>query len=187
MILVEEGHHNVADSWRKVFTRFPDAKVISLTATPFRSDGELRHDRQAKALRQAVEDEDRIIVRNNGTVALNCRTQARRGEFGRDSYQVAHGPPAGGKAEASPITLGLFSQAQVESGKIRAFNLKDLVLMNGRPCRAHIGFPSNHREEMKLPVTPILGNLGNATVQPQPNAHRGVLHCPRELKPSEAF
>jgi superfamily II DNA or RNA helicase len=40
MILVDEGHHNVADSWRKVFARFPDAKVISLTATPFRSDGE---------------------------------------------------------------------------------------------------------------------------------------------------
>lgn len=38
MILVDEGHHNVADSWRKVFDRFPDAKVISLTATPFRSD-----------------------------------------------------------------------------------------------------------------------------------------------------
>ncbi|HWZ42880.1 MAG TPA: DEAD/DEAH box helicase family protein [Candidatus Saccharimonadales bacterium] len=40
MILVDEGHHNVADSWRKVFARFPDAKVISLTATPFRTDGE---------------------------------------------------------------------------------------------------------------------------------------------------
>lgn len=40
MILVDEGHHNVADSWRKVFARFPDAKVVSLTATPFRTDGE---------------------------------------------------------------------------------------------------------------------------------------------------
>ena len=40
MILVDEGHHNTADSWRKVFARFPDAKVISLTATPFRTDGE---------------------------------------------------------------------------------------------------------------------------------------------------
>jgi len=39
MILVDEGHHNVAESWRKVFDRFPDAKVVSLTATPFRSDG----------------------------------------------------------------------------------------------------------------------------------------------------
>src|SRR4051812_25776943 len=40
MLLIDEGHHNVADSWRKVFERFPDAKVVSLTATPFRSDGQ---------------------------------------------------------------------------------------------------------------------------------------------------
>ena len=39
MILVDEGHHNVATSWTKVFTRFPKAKVVSLTATPFRGDG----------------------------------------------------------------------------------------------------------------------------------------------------
>ncbi|WP_419909536.1 DEAD/DEAH box helicase family protein [Hoeflea sp.] len=39
MILVDEGHHNVAQSWTKVFERFPNAKVVSLTATPFRSDG----------------------------------------------------------------------------------------------------------------------------------------------------
>jgi superfamily II DNA or RNA helicase len=38
MILVDEGHHNVATSWRRVFERFPHAKVVSLTATPFRSD-----------------------------------------------------------------------------------------------------------------------------------------------------
>jgi len=40
MILVDEGHHNVADSWLKVFERFPEAKVVSLTATPFRGDGQ---------------------------------------------------------------------------------------------------------------------------------------------------
>jgi superfamily II DNA or RNA helicase len=38
MVLVDEGHHNVAPSWRKVFDRFPEAKVVSLTATPFRGD-----------------------------------------------------------------------------------------------------------------------------------------------------
>lgn len=38
MILVDEGHHAAATSWQKVFRRFPDAKVVSLTATPFRSD-----------------------------------------------------------------------------------------------------------------------------------------------------
>ena len=39
LILVDEAHHNAADSWQRVFDRFPDAKVVSLTATPFRSDG----------------------------------------------------------------------------------------------------------------------------------------------------
>jgi DNA repair protein RadD len=38
LILVDEGHHNAAPSWKKVFERFPRAKVVSLTATPFRSD-----------------------------------------------------------------------------------------------------------------------------------------------------
>lgn len=38
LILVDEGHHSAAPSWEKVFDRFPDAKVVNLTATPFRSD-----------------------------------------------------------------------------------------------------------------------------------------------------
>lgn len=38
MIVVDEGHHAAADSWQKVFRRFPNAKVVSLTATPFRAD-----------------------------------------------------------------------------------------------------------------------------------------------------
>lgn len=38
LILVDEGHHNAAPSWKKVFDKFPQAKVVSLTATPFRSD-----------------------------------------------------------------------------------------------------------------------------------------------------
>jgi DNA repair protein RadD len=41
MILVDEGHHNVAESWRRLFEYFGDAKVISYTATPFRSDGKV--------------------------------------------------------------------------------------------------------------------------------------------------
>ncbi|MHC2623887.1 DNA repair protein RadD [Bradyrhizobium huanghuaihaiense] len=39
MIMIDEGHHNVAPSWTKVFARFPAARVVSLTATPFRADG----------------------------------------------------------------------------------------------------------------------------------------------------
>lgn len=40
IIMVDEAHHNVAESWQRVFERFPAAKVVSLTATPFRSDGQ---------------------------------------------------------------------------------------------------------------------------------------------------
>jgi len=38
MIIIDEAHHSAADSWKKVLERFPNAKVIHLTATPFRSD-----------------------------------------------------------------------------------------------------------------------------------------------------
>ncbi|MCC2592518.1 DEAD/DEAH box helicase family protein [Tessaracoccus sp. OS52] len=43
MILVDEGHHAPAESWQKVLRRFPHAKVVSLTATPFRADDKQMH------------------------------------------------------------------------------------------------------------------------------------------------
>ncbi|MDQ6911263.1 MAG: DEAD/DEAH box helicase family protein [Verrucomicrobiota bacterium] len=39
-VLVDEGHHNVAESWRRLFEYFSDAAVVSFTATPVRSDGQ---------------------------------------------------------------------------------------------------------------------------------------------------
>jgi len=41
VILVDEGHHNQAASWRQVFERFPDAQIINFSATPARADGQL--------------------------------------------------------------------------------------------------------------------------------------------------
>ena len=38
MIIIDEAHHSAASSWIKVLERFPEAKVIHMTATPFRSD-----------------------------------------------------------------------------------------------------------------------------------------------------
>lgn len=40
MLLIDEGHHNVAPSWQKTIEHFPRAKKISFTATPLRSDGQ---------------------------------------------------------------------------------------------------------------------------------------------------
>jgi DNA repair protein RadD len=38
LIIVDEAHHSAANSWQLVMERFPNAKVVHLTATPFRSD-----------------------------------------------------------------------------------------------------------------------------------------------------
>lgn len=38
MIIIDEAHHSAAESWKTVLDYFPEAKVIHLTATPFRSD-----------------------------------------------------------------------------------------------------------------------------------------------------
>ena len=38
MIIVDEAHHSAATSWQKAIEHFPSAKIIHLTATPFRSD-----------------------------------------------------------------------------------------------------------------------------------------------------
>lgn len=38
LIIVDEAHHGAAESWKRVFEKFPLAKVVNLTATPFRSD-----------------------------------------------------------------------------------------------------------------------------------------------------
>ena len=41
VILFDEGHHNVAETWTRLSEYFSDAKVISFTATPMRSDGKV--------------------------------------------------------------------------------------------------------------------------------------------------
>ena len=38
LIIVDEAHYSPAKSWKQVLERFPEAKVVNMTATPFRSD-----------------------------------------------------------------------------------------------------------------------------------------------------
>ena len=39
IIFIDEAHRSVAESYRKLFAMFPNAKIIGLTATPCRTDG----------------------------------------------------------------------------------------------------------------------------------------------------
>ncbi len=38
LIIIDEAHHSAANSWKMVLEHFNNAKVINMTATPFRSD-----------------------------------------------------------------------------------------------------------------------------------------------------
>lgn len=40
VIIVDEAHHATAGSWRKIIEYFPEAKILGVTATPIRSDGQ---------------------------------------------------------------------------------------------------------------------------------------------------
>jgi len=41
LILFDEGHHNVADSWELLKAKFPAANIVNFSATPLRADGQL--------------------------------------------------------------------------------------------------------------------------------------------------
>ena len=38
-IIMDEAHHAVADTWRTILSRYPDARILGVTATPIRGDG----------------------------------------------------------------------------------------------------------------------------------------------------
>jgi len=40
LILVDEAHHNPAESWQQVKRRFPGARIVNYSATPSRADGQ---------------------------------------------------------------------------------------------------------------------------------------------------
>lgn len=40
LIIIDEAHHQAANTYKRIIDFFPNAKVIGLTATPFRSDGQ---------------------------------------------------------------------------------------------------------------------------------------------------
>lgn len=41
LILFDEGHHNVAESWDALRHQFPSARIINFSATPCRADGQM--------------------------------------------------------------------------------------------------------------------------------------------------
>jgi DNA repair protein RadD len=40
LVIIDEGHHAAAESWQRVIRAFPNARFVSMTATPFRADNQ---------------------------------------------------------------------------------------------------------------------------------------------------
>lgn len=80
LILFDEGHHNVAESWEVLRQKFKDAAVVNFSATPMRSDGTLMAGRilYSYPIFRAIE---RGYVKRLRALVLNPRTlrYVRRG------------------------------------------------------------------------------------------------------------
>ena len=73
VILFDEGHHNVASTWDNVKAKFPNARIISLTATPHRADGQRMTGRviYSYPVHRAIEEG---YIKRLSAVVLNPRT-----------------------------------------------------------------------------------------------------------------
>ena len=58
LILFDEGHHNVAQSWDALRSQFPSARIVSFSATPCRADGQVMAGRiiYSYAVFRAIQD-----------------------------------------------------------------------------------------------------------------------------------
>ncbi|MES2758088.1 MAG: DEAD/DEAH box helicase family protein [Pseudomonadota bacterium] len=45
LILFDEGHHGVAESWMALKAQFPEARIVNFSATPMRADGQIMEGR----------------------------------------------------------------------------------------------------------------------------------------------
>ncbi|MCY4646044.1 MAG: DEAD/DEAH box helicase family protein [Gammaproteobacteria bacterium] len=73
LVLVDEGHHNVAQSWETLRSAFPSAHIVNFSATPVRADGQLMAGRilYSYPVFRAIQDG---YVKRLKAVVLNPRT-----------------------------------------------------------------------------------------------------------------
>lgn len=73
LILFDEGHHNVAQSWNTLKEKFPAARIVNFSATPLRADGQLMAGRilYSYPVFQAIQEG---YVKRLKAVVLNPRT-----------------------------------------------------------------------------------------------------------------
>lgn len=90
LILVDEGHHNVADSWELLRQRFPNAKIVNVSATPVRADGQIMEGKiiysfpVARAMQEGYIKRLKAVVLNPATLKFVREENGVEIEVSRD-------------------------------------------------------------------------------------------------------
>lgn len=93
LILFDEGHHNVAQSWNALKAAFPEARVLNFSATPLRADGQLMAGRIiysypiARAIRAGYVKRLKAVVLNPRTLKYVRHEDGEEIEVGLDEVR----------------------------------------------------------------------------------------------------
>ena len=93
LILFDEGHHSVADSWEALKARFPAARIVNFSATPLRADGQIMAGRVLysypifRAIREGYVKRLKAVQLNPRTLRYVRREDAREIEVSLDEVR----------------------------------------------------------------------------------------------------
>lgn len=93
LILFDEGHHNVAQSWNTLKATFPQARILNFSATPIRADGQLMAGRiiysypVARAIRMGYVKRLKALVLNPRTLRYVRREDGQEIEVTLDEVR----------------------------------------------------------------------------------------------------
>ena len=93
LILFDEGHHNVASSWKTLRARFPQARIVNFSATPVRADGQVMAGRilysypVSAAIRAGYVKRLRAVVLNPETLRYVRREDEKEIEVGLEEVR----------------------------------------------------------------------------------------------------
>jgi superfamily II DNA or RNA helicase len=93
LILFDEGHHNVADSWQALRAKFPEARIVNFSATPTRADGQLMAGRilysypVGRAIQEGYVKRLKAVVLNPRTLRYVRRQDGQEVEISLDEVR----------------------------------------------------------------------------------------------------
>jgi DNA repair protein RadD len=177
LIVADEAHHSVSDSWQRILRAYPEAKLIGLTATPCRLDGHGLRDLYSEMVvsltpRELTERGYLVPARVFAPSELDLKGVHRRGgDFQIDEIQeLMDKPSVTGDIVESWFKLGGADRLTITyaTGVTHSKHIVEKFIAAGVPA-AHLdaGTPKPVRESLLLDLSHgrlrVLSNCGILT------------------------